>query len=112
LAFLGIGQQPRQGGRQFLCIRHLQGSALLDQQPRNVLPIGLIRSRQHRKPERRGLQQIVAADRHQASADERHVGRCVERRELAHTVHQHDLRGGVGQDAAAPPREAHSAAAQ
>jgi len=107
-----VGQQPRQGGRQLVAVRHLQGSALLQHQPRNVLPVGLIGSRQHRQPKRRGLEQIVAADRHQAPADERHIGRRVERRELAHAVHQHDLRGGVRHDAAAPPREAHSAAGQ
>ncbi len=72
----------------------------------------MIGSRQHRQPERRGLQQIVAADRHQTAADERHVGRCIQRREFAHAIHQQDLRGRIRRDAAAAPGEAHAAAAE
>src|SRR5882672_2979090 len=65
-----IGQEPHQRGRQLPRIVYLQRCALLEEQPRNVLAIGMMRPRQHRKPQRRGFQQIVAADRHQASADE------------------------------------------
>ena len=82
------------------------------QQARNVLAVEMRRSRQHRQPERRRLEQIVSADRHQAPADEGHIGRCIQRREFTHRVHQHDLRGAVRQLAAAAPREAHRAVAQ
>ena len=47
---------------------------------------------QHGNPERRRLEQIMAADRHQAASDECHIRRRVQRRELTHRVHQHNLR--------------------
>jgi len=102
----------RQGGRQLARIRHLQGGALLQQQPRNVLAVRIIRSGQHRNPQRRGLQQIVAADGHQAAADEGRIGRCIQCREFPHRIHQQDLGGGVRRRAGAAPREAPSSTAQ
>jgi len=88
LTLFGIAQQSRQRGRQLLRTRHLQRGALLEQQPRNVLAVGMMGPRQHGHAERRGFQQIVAADRHQAPADERDIGGRIERGELAHAVHQ------------------------
>ncbi len=41
-----------------------------------------MRSGQHRQPQRRGLEQIVPADRHQAAADEGDIGRCVKQRRV------------------------------
>ncbi len=45
-----------------------------------------VRPRQHRQPEHRGLEQVVAADRHQAAADERDVGGRVEDLQLAERI--------------------------
>ena len=44
--------------------------------------------------ERRGLEQVVAADGHQAAAHESHVTRGVERRQFAERIQQEHLRVG------------------
>ena len=66
--------------------------AALDQHPRDVRGIEIVRARHDRQAERRGLEQVVAADGHQAAADERHVARGIERRQLAERIEQEHLR--------------------
>ena len=66
-----VGQRRRIGD--------FHGAAAAHQQSRDFLAVGIIRSRDHRHAERGRLEQIVPADRHQTSADERHIGGGVER---------------------------------
>ena len=62
------------------------------QHARDLGAVELLRSRQHRQPERRRLEQVVAADRHQAAADEGHIGRGIEVHQLAERIEQQHLR--------------------
>ena len=50
-----------------------------------------MRTAQHRQPQRRRLQQVVAAVGHQAAADEGDVGQGVEEQQLAHGVAEQHL---------------------
>jgi len=54
----------------------------------------------------------VAADRHQAAADECRIGRRIERREFADGIDQEDLTGSIRHDAGAPAHEVHPALRQ
>jgi len=76
-AFGGIIEQPQQQRRQLMRIGYLQGRTLPQQQPRNVLAVLMRRAGQHRQTQRSRLEQIVSADRHQAAADESHLGRRI-----------------------------------
>jgi len=77
LSFGGIIEQPQQQSLELMRVGYLQGRTLPQQQPRNVLAVLMRGSGQHRQTQRRGLEQIVSADRHQAAADESHVGRRI-----------------------------------
>jgi len=112
LTFRRVSQQARQCSRQFSRIRDLERSTLRNEQARNVVAGKVRGPGQHGQSKRRRLEQIVAADRYQAPADESHIARGIKRTELAHRVDQHHLRGAARLDPGAAPREAHRCAAQ
>ena len=67
-----IGEPFAQLAGQSCCVRDLDGAASLHQQlARDLRRIRGVGPCDHRYPERGRLEQIVAADRHQAAADER-----------------------------------------
>jgi len=91
-AFSGLAEQALQRSRQLFRAGQLQGRAAAQQQQCNFFAVEMRWSRQHRQAQRRRLEQVVPADRHQAAADEGHVGGRVQRHEFSDRVHQQHLR--------------------
>jgi len=58
---------------------------------RDVLGIERVGPREHRQPERRGLEQVVPADRHEAPADEGDIARRVEHHQFPERIAEVDL---------------------
>ena len=85
---------------QFARILHHQRGALVEQQLRDVLGVEHVGPGQHRHAERDRLEQVVAADRHQAAGDEGHVARRIERQQLAERIDQQHVAGGRAAGAA------------
>ncbi len=59
---------------------------------RDLLCVIDVRADDDRQTQRGGLQQVVAADRHQAAPDERRIARGIKQRDLAHRVAEEDIR--------------------
>src|SRR5262249_54784937 len=77
-----VPNEGRDARGELLGTVHDLGRALGDQQPRDLLAVEVVRSRQDRHSERGRLEQVVAADRYEAAADEGHVGGGVEVEQL------------------------------
>ena len=58
-------------GRELIRIVHDACGAHFQEQPRDVFAVEVVRARQNRQSQRRGLQQVVPTDRHQAAARRR-----------------------------------------
>ena len=86
------------------------------EQARHFRAVEVMRAGQDRDAERCGLEQVVAADRHQAPADEGQVRRRIEVEQLPERIEQQHrdpgrlgvVRGGRGLRAARPGHTAHS----
>jgi len=102
-----VGKKPAQRVGQRECVGDLHGPAAFDQEPRDVAAIGIVGTDDHRNAERRRLEHVVSADRHQTAADEGDIGRRVQRGEFAHAVDQQHLRVRPHHGRAAAPLETH-----
>ncbi|MOA48598.1 hypothetical protein D3C78_1713600 [compost metagenome] len=76
---------------QGLGICHLRQPSGLAQLRGDLEEVEQMRSAQHRQPQGRRLQQVVATARHQAAADEGHVGQRIEEQQLAHGIAEQHL---------------------
>ena len=79
LPHLRVGEELLQDFGSARRIGDFHRTARAHQRARDVPAVGIVGARDHRHAERGRLQQIVPAHRHQASADERHIGRRIQR---------------------------------
>ena len=88
LARRGVGEQRRQAPGQFRRRTHHLCSAPLDQQPRNLGAVEVVRPGEDRDAQGGGLEQIVPPHRDEAAADEGHIRRRVEVEQLTERIEQ------------------------
>ena len=92
---VGVAQQARECRGESAGVAHRDQRALLRQGARDVRAVELLGPGEHRQAQRCRLEQVVAADRHQAAADEGDVGRGVEIQQLPERVEQQHIVAAV-----------------
>ena len=102
----GIAQESLRLARESLRIGDLDRRAGFDGKRRRFRKVVARRPDQHRFPRRARLDQVLPAQRHEASADERDVTRRVVSKHLAHAVTENGPRLRCGRRVGASPLEA------
>lgn len=81
-----IGEQRVERACEIGRIPHLRARARRDRIGRRLREVEHVRPDQHRHADRARLDQVLAAERQQAAADERDVGGCIVRAQFAHRI--------------------------
>ena len=87
--------EPHHRRTQRIAVRHAQRGTGLDQIFGHFGEVERVRPDDDRPRKRRGLEQIVAADRNETATDERDIGRRVEAQQLAHRIDDEALLGAI-----------------